>query len=267
MRETGWDAGVGAAASCWEASSSTVVWGIVDKPAGHRYAVSGFIKVDLMLGGGVYAVSDVARYTGLSASTVRSWFKWRSDKKGRGPFFHSDYRPNGGDYAVSFVNLIEAYVASLFKSEGVKPLIIRKAYAVLKRDLGVEHPFAHADLYTDGMSIIRSAGREIHSTELCGVVTKNGVFREFRKHLRHIEYSETKLAARWRISPGVIIDPTLGFGKPVVESTGITTFVLARQYEANGKDAALVGRLFNVKAAEVLNAVRFEAAYRASLAA
>ena len=220
-----------------------------------------------MLGGGVYSISEVSRYTGLSAGTLRSWFKWRSDKKGCGPYLNSDYRAVGGDYAVSFLNLIDAHVASLFKDEGVKPGAIRKAYSALERDLGVPHPFAYADLYTDGISVIRNVAAEIHSVELCDVVSKNGVFREFRKHLRHIEYGESKFAARWRIATGVVIDPKVGFGKPVVESTGMTAFVLARQYEANDRNAALVASLFNVKPADVINAAAFEATHKRSIAA
>jgi hypothetical protein len=44
----------------------------------------------------------------------------------------------------------------------------------------------------------------------------------------------------------------------VVQNTGVSTYIIARQYVANNKDAALVARLFKITEAGVLNAYQFE---------
>ncbi|HEX4795577.1 MAG TPA: hypothetical protein VH370_17435 [Humisphaera sp.] len=207
-----------------------------------------------MIGHGVYALSEAARYAGLPVGTVRSWFKPRSDHRGQGPLFRSDYGPIEDDYAISFLNLIEAYVARFFRKEGVKAPILRRAHEVLQTELDTVHPFAHSALRTDGKRIIRQKG----DAELVDVISRQHFFGQMK--LSRIAYSPTsRLAQSWAISDGVVIDPTLSFGKPVVERTGVTTFVLANQYKANRGDAALVARLFSIKDADVLNAVKFEA--------
>jgi uncharacterized protein (DUF433 family) len=77
--------------------------------------------------------------------------------------------------------------------------------------------------------------------------------------LSRITYGPTtKLAEALAISNGVVINPTVGFGKPVIANTGLTTFVVANQFHANRKNTALVASLFNITERDVKNAVRFE---------
>jgi uncharacterized protein (DUF433 family) len=55
-----------------------------------------------------------------------------------------------------------------------------------------------------------------------------------------------------------VIDPTICFGKPIVEAVGIPTAVLAAAHQANDKDEELVGEWYNVSPSYVLAAVEFE---------
>ena len=69
-----------------------------------------------MLDQGVYTLAEVAQYTHMKARTLQTWFNPRADGTGLGPIFKSDYARQGDDFAVSFFNLIEAFVA--FHSPG-----------------------------------------------------------------------------------------------------------------------------------------------------
>ncbi|MGA2232195.1 MAG: DUF433 domain-containing protein [Tepidisphaeraceae bacterium] len=214
-----------------------------------------------MLGLGIYHLDEVSAYTGIPKPTLRSWFKPRSDHVGRGPVFASDYRALNGDYAVSFLNLIDAYVLSFFRKRGVKPAVIRRAYTILQAELHTTHPFAHADLCTDGNSIIRES-KKAGRINLIDVIDRQMVFSELQPYMDRIDYgSATRLAEAWRIANGVVIRPTVGFGKPVIENTGISTYVIANQFKANKRDAGLVARLFDIAESDVVNAVEFEAKY------
>ncbi len=213
-----------------------------------------------MIGLGVYHLAEAARYIDMPTSTLRSWFRPRSESTRPGPIFKSDYAKVDGAYAISFLNLMDARFALLFRRHGVRPSIIRQAHKILQRDMGTTHPFARADLRTDGSHIIREVANSIGDPELSDVITRQGFFGEMKESLAKVTYdATTHLASTWGLAEGVVLDPRLSFGKPVVKNTGSTTFVVASQYHANNKDSALVSRLFRISVPEVMNAVRFEA--------
>lgn len=211
------------------------------------------------LGCGAYRLSEVARYTGIHFGRVRSWFRGRSDKHGSGPLLQSDYTPVGGDFAVSFLDMIDVSIAAHLRDLGVRMRIVRQSHDVLSRDLSTTHPFSHSDLYSDGQRVFVLAADVVGDETLSEVISHQQFFLRIREWLTHIEYSDaTRLAIRWFISKGVVIDPSVAMGKPVVSETGTTTFVLANCYWANNEDSALVAELFNVPEEDVVNAVNFE---------
>ena len=212
-----------------------------------------------MLGQGVYILSEVARLTETNPARIRWWFKPRSDKAGRGPVFESDYTPVDGDFAVSFLDLIDTLVVAKLREAGVKMHVIRRAHSALRQRLSTEHPFAHSDLYTDGQEILTRTATEIGDDKLTGVVSNQGFFIQFKNTLGHVDYSrDTRLARRWRIVPGIMVDPGIAMGKPTIENTGVTTLVISNQYYANSEDAGLVADLYGITEADVANAVKFE---------
>jgi uncharacterized protein (DUF433 family) len=222
-----------------------------------------------MLGQGVYTVAEVSRLTDLHPNRVRSWFKQRSDGSGCGPIFDSDYQPVDGDYAVSFYDLIDVLVAGAFRDQFRVPMqVVRRAHALLQERLDTKHPFCHSDLYTDGRNIFLYAANELKEEVLSEVVSRQQFFLHVRERLHHIDYHEiTKLARRWRIAKGVVVDPLVSMGKPTVENSGVTTYVIANQYEANARDGVLVADLYGVSQNDVANAVTFEKWYRRRYAA
>ncbi|MEX2016178.1 MAG: DUF433 domain-containing protein, partial [Candidatus Hydrogenedentales bacterium] len=79
--------------------------------------------------------------------------------------------------------------------------------------------------------------------------------------LEDVDFDEKSgLARRWHISPGVVIDPARNFGKPILEDSGITTYVVANNYIANSQRANFVGELFDIPPEQVKHAVDFSRA-------
>ena len=230
-------------------------WYIIDQIA---------VKGDTtMIGQGVYTLAEVSKLTQVHPSTVRTWFKGRSDGTGLGYVFLSDYQPVGGDYAVSFLDLIEALVAGQFRFQhNVSMRIVRRAHELLQKDLGVDHPFCHTDLHTDGKRIFRLVADALGEEKLSDVVSRQQFFLHIKEKLDHIDYSEaTKLAHRWRIANGIVVDPSISMGKPVIQGTGVTTYVITNQYYANMDNSALVADLYKISENDVVNAVNFEQQY------
>src|SRR5690242_7587876 len=95
-----------------------------------------------MLDRGVYTLPELHRYTRVPLQTLRNWFFVRSDRSHHHPIFESEWGRVHGDFAVSFLNLIEARVAALFRDKGVSSRDIRKAHQILKGEWRIKHPFA-----------------------------------------------------------------------------------------------------------------------------
>jgi len=206
----------------------------------------------------VYHLAEVARYAELHPQRVRSWFTGGVGG-GKTPVLRADYRPVRGDFAVSFLDLIDVAVAGRLRETGVSMQRVRAAYTALQEDLGTRHAFAHADIYSDGREVFSLAAERLEDPVLTEAVSRQQFFHTVTPLLEHIDYAaSTRLAERWRIAEGVVIDPRRCFGKPSVDETGASTYILARALRANGGCSALVADLYDVSERAVKQAARFE---------
>jgi uncharacterized protein (DUF433 family) len=213
-----------------------------------------------ILGRGVYSLTEAARLTQLRPDRVREWFRTTQSRAGE-TAFQSDYPSVGSDRAVSFLDLIEVYIAGRLR-EADPPVSlqrIRKVHKTLSANAGTAHPFCEREIYHSGGQIFTrplndAAGLIIEP--LTNQAYINDVIMPF---LEKIEYDHvTNLAKLWHISNGVIVDPSRCFGKPIVSDVGIATRVLAAAYEANGRDANRVADWFEIEPEHVIAAVSFE---------
>lgn len=204
------------------------------------------------LGNGIYRIADVARYTGVHPNTLRSWFNSRR-------LFAPEFIPISDTTSISFLDMLDSRVASFFRKSGVKMSVVRHAYEQLKHKLDTRHPFCHRDVYTDGRSIIYDAAQQLGERMLLDAVNDQQLFDHIREHLDQIEFAQlSHIAERWFIDKGVVVDPRVAMGQPVVIGTGVTTWTLSNAYHANDGDAAFVGGMFMVSASQVKDAVAFE---------
>lgn len=218
------------------------------------------LPVDTVLGRGIYSLADAAALTDLKRSRIREWFRIRTQKPYRKPLFVSDYDPIDGEFAISFLDLVDVFVVGTLRDHGVTMRTLRRVYERLRRDWKVDHPFCREEIRTDGKDVfLRSTDKEGRE-ELTEVLTRQRVFPEIiAPFLKRIDYDRVALIAlRWHIATGVVVDPAICFGKPVAEGAGIPTRILAAAYQANGQDAGLVARWYNIRPEHVLAAARFE---------
>jgi uncharacterized protein (DUF433 family) len=211
------------------------------------------------LGHGVYSFGEAARLTGLRGSRVREWFRGRADKSFR-KVFRGDYQPIDGDFAISFLDLIDVFVAGRLREHGVTLQTLRRVITRMAEDFKTTHPFSRQELLSDGKMVFLRNLDSIGQNELTEVLTRQKVFPNILlPFLQRIDYDEvTILARRWRIANMVVIDPGLSFGKPVVETVAIPTKILAASYYANCKNADRVADWYGIHPSHVLAAVRFE---------
>lgn len=213
-----------------------------------------------VLGRGVYTIAEAARLTKLRSERARQWFRGREvENRIVKPFFQSDYPILDEEYAISFLDLIELYIGGKLREAGISLQKLRTVYHELRRDYG-DHPFCTREIYYGGKQIFTRGLNDEDGSSVIEAISRQHYFDKIiLPFLEKIEYDKaTSLASRWHIAPGVVIDPRIRFGKPVVDETGISTTVLKQAFYANGEDAARVASWFGVEAKSVLAAVDFE---------
>jgi uncharacterized protein (DUF433 family) len=213
-----------------------------------------------VLGKGVYSIAEAARLTRLKTQRVREWFRGRSSpSRIFKPVFESDYPILHEEYAISFLDLVELKIGGSLREMGVSLPYLRKVYNHLQTDFG-DHPFCSREIYVGDKKIFTRGLNEEESRTVIEALTNQQYFETIiLPFLKKIDYDDlTDQAIRWHIADLVVIDPTIRFGKPIVEETGIGTSVLRKAYYANGEDADLVARWFGIEARHVLAAVNFE---------
>jgi uncharacterized protein (DUF433 family) len=206
---------------------------------------------------GVYGYSEAGKLTGLARTRVREWFRERPAKSG--PIFHSEYDPVDGDRAISFLDLVDVFVAGQLRERGVSLQTLRKVYSRMSQDLQTAHPFCRVELLSDGKTVFMQYGQS-ETAELLEVLTRQKVFPDIiLPFLKKIDYGTiTRLAERWHIAKLVVVDPRICLGKPIVEEVSIPTAVLSQAYRANGNNAEAVAGWYNIHSKHVLAAVEFE---------
>jgi uncharacterized protein (DUF433 family) len=216
-----------------------------------------------ILGHGVYTLAEAAKLTKLDLSRIREWFRIRGSHPP--PIFRSRYEEIEGETVISFLDLVDVFVAGQLRTRGVSLQTLRKVYKKLANDFGTKHPFSRKELLTDGKKVFVSDLGKQCNEEIREALSDQGVFPEIiRPALMCIDYHKiTSLALRWHVSDQVVLDPALCFGQPIVEKVGIPTRLLFSAYQANDKNPQKVADWYNIKPSQVKAAVAFESSLAA----
>jgi len=213
---------------------------------------------------GFYSVSDATRFLGVSsAAKLRGWINgWPNSKIG--PIVERDFK---GSPTVSFLDLMELRFIEYFRGQGVSMNTLRLAAAKARKEWGTTHPFAlsNAKYLTDRVNIVAQAAEEVGDKKTWDLTSGQylmwtAVEESIAKGVKFDPSSY--LAAIWRPRPGdfpdIVLDPRRAFGKPLVDSAGIPTEVLYRQFRSEDGDANRVAKWFGVTVDQVKTAVGFE---------
>lgn len=212
-----------------------------------------------------YGIPEVAHYIGMPVATLRSWVIGRPYPVDDGERF---FQPvieiaDKKNRRLSFINLVEAHVLNAIRREHeIRLPKIRQAIAFLKNKLNSKHPLADQHFETDGLDLfIREYGRLISISEE-GQYAMREVLHAFLKRVRFdAKGAPVKLYLFVRGAMdepfAVVVDPTVSFGRPVLEGTGIPTEILAQRYKAGDSYEQLVEDYGRPKE-EIEEAIRYE---------
>ena len=94
-----------------------------------------------------------------------------------------------------------------------------------------------------------------------GQIALEGVLRQRAQVLDFLEAGDNDCACRWYPlgrDAGVVIDPAVGWGTPVIVGTRINTRTLVRAVRAEGDDVQRVADLYEIPVSKVEAAMQYE---------
>lgn len=214
-----------------------------------------------------YNLAEAAYYLGIPVATLRSWVAGRSYPTAKGAkLFSPVIEPaDRKRLRLSFINLVEAHVLSALRREhrNIRLPKIRDAITYLRTKLHSRHPLAEQNFETDGLDLfVRKYGELINVTRE-GQLAMEDVLRLFLKRIvRDNKGAPVRLYLFTRRGEAdephaVAVDPTVSFGRPVLEGTGIPTEILAQRYKA-GDSLDALAEDYGRRKEEIEEAIRYE---------
>lgn len=202
-----------------------------------------------LLDQGRYTPSDAARLANLPVNTARRWLV-----RGGTPA-----APPG---PVSFLDLIElVMVREIKKTTGLSTRTIRRHLCEAERLLGTTRALARQRFLVDGSHLFvgLSDSGEAPFVEL-GTNGQVQLEKILVERAQALDFADD-LACRWYPlgrARGVVVDPAVGWGSPVVAGTRILTRTLASAVRGEENDFDKVARLYELTTEQVHAAVEYE---------
>ena len=217
----------------------------------------------------LYSAGEAAHYLHAAESTIRSWVAGRTYPTDAGsrrslPIVQP---AQTAPILLSFNNLIELHlVRALRRSHRVKMQQIRSALTYAEVQLGIERLLLRNDLELGARDLFLRKYGQLINLSRSGQLSME---RVWQAHLERIEFDEESLPLRLypfypahRGDPAgrsIVIDPQIGFGRPVIASRSVSTAAVVRRLNA-GEDVSTLAADFRVEVSEIEDAVVYEEA-------
>ena len=148
-----------------------------------------------------------------------------------------------GQTALSFADLIEVRSVHAFLEAGVTWKTLRTAHTRAVNLLGVDHPFATQNFFTDGHTILT----RLDEQSILDIVGNQLAFnRVLDRYLKGVLDFVDQIPVRWwpmGRRRAVVIDATRSFGQPIIHTEGVPTAVLYRAYRAESAEEDILASI------------------------
>ena len=208
-----------------------------------------------------YTVAEAARYLSMPPATLRSWFAGIE-----GHFAPVIKRAMSGDGRLSFSNVVEAHVLRAVRTKhGISMPHVRKAIDYVQREYDIPRLLVDPGLRAAPGKLFLKRYAELVELNRSG---QHVIEQAFAHHLDALVRDPAGVPIRlfpWIPDPtagprrSIVIDPSISFGRPVTTVRGITTAVLADQFDAGASLEDLAAD-YGLSGQEVEDALAFERA-------
>lgn len=206
-----------------------------------------------------YDMGEACRYLHVPYNTLYGWFQ--------GDENHRAVLQLAAEPAfISFVGLLEAHVISSLRNH-VPMQRIRRAVEYLETTMSIGHPLVSQNFRTNGIDLFIECG--LADGKSLVNISRHGqtALREIVElYLSRIEYGKSGFAESFfpftqserESDPKIIvINPHLGFGRPVIRKTGIRASAIAERFKG-GEGIRSLAEDFGRKIEEIEAAIRSE---------
>jgi uncharacterized protein (DUF433 family) len=203
----------------------------------------------------VYGVGEAAQYLRVPLNTLRYWVQGA----GAVPPLIRLPEPN----RLSFANLLEAYMLSSMRNiYDVRIPRVRKALINLAKYVQHKHPLIEQAFETDRRDLfVEHLGKKLNLSKDEQILIP-GVMELYLERIERDPRGLFKLFP-FVIQPKaneprmILISPTVGFGKPVIAGTGISTAVVVSRFNARESIGDLATE-YGVTPKQIEEAIRWE---------
>lgn len=206
----------------------------------------------------LYGLSEAALYLRVPIKTLEYW------AFGRKPASPVIQPASKQPRALSFMNLLECHMlASMRSLYDLRLPKIRRAVVHLNKVSSFKHPLIEEPLYTNRVDVL------IKQIDKLVNISRDGqlvIPETVEAHLERVEYDKAVGVLKFypfvrERSAGepklIVINPSLGFGKPVIAGTGISTAVIASRFNAR-ESVPDLAKEYGLETEQIEEAIRWE---------
>ena len=205
----------------------------------------------------IYGITEAAQYLRVPLNTLVYWVK------GGGSLPPLIKIASTSPPRLSFTNLLECYMLSSMRAiYDVRIPKVRKALATLAKYVQHKHPLVEQAFQTDRRDLfIEHLGNIVNLSKDQQILIP-GVMEYYLERIERDPRGLFKfypfVMGRTQDEPRLIlINPAVGFGKPVIAGTGISTAVVASRFNARESIDDLASE-YRVEPQQIEEAIRWE---------
>jgi uncharacterized protein (DUF433 family) len=182
-----------------------------------------------VLGRGAMSFPVAARLVHTNPAKLRRWMR-----EGLTPASYE--RGDAQSDILSFLDLVSLEVVRRLREAGVSLQRIRHLEAELRNVVRARRPFATERFWTDGVEVWMTIDKSGDLVEMTGRRRGQHAWKAVvSSFASEIEY-EAQEAVRWRPAKGVVIDPAIHFGEPVLSGTRIAVATIQKNLEVGSPE-------------------------------
>ncbi|MCI4430438.1 MAG: DUF433 domain-containing protein [Burkholderiales bacterium] len=216
-----------------------------------------------------YRAGEAARMLALPAATVKAWCFGHDylQSDGTPKRFKAVVTPaDAKDRLLSFNNLCELHMlAAIRRHYRVSMPSVRTSLSYVRKVLQTPRPLLAGEFLTNGVHLFIGRAGAVLNTSREG---QAALSPDFQRELQRVErdkhgspirlFPATRALAAALDSPrSVVVDPKLGFGRPVLARAGVTTEVIQDRFLA-GDSPREMAQDYAVDESDIWEALRFE---------